>query len=46
MEDRIKTVVFRSFYVKGFGLPTGSFFRRLLHYYVLEATHLKPNSIA
>lgn len=28
-----------------FSLPTGAFFHRLLHYYKLEATHLKPNSI-
>jgi hypothetical protein len=38
-------VVFRSIYEKGFGLPAGSFFCGLLHYYGLEATHLKPNSI-
>ncbi|RLN06925.1 hypothetical protein C2845_PM11G04180 [Panicum miliaceum] len=38
-------VVFRSFYEKGFGLPLGAFFRGLLHYYGLEAMHLKPNSI-
>ncbi|RLN04201.1 orf3 [Panicum miliaceum] len=44
-EDRMETVVFRSFYEKGFGLPLGAFFRGLLHYYGLEATHLKPNSI-
>ncbi|RLN36464.1 orf3 [Panicum miliaceum] len=45
-EDRTETVVFRSFYEKGSGLPSGAFFRGLLHYYGLEATHLKPNSIA
>jgi hypothetical protein len=38
-------VVFRSFYEKGLGLPTGSFLCGLLHYYGLEVTHLKPNSI-
>ncbi|RLN28886.1 orf3 [Panicum miliaceum] len=45
-EDRNKMVVFRSFYENGFGLPSGAFFQGLLHYYGLEATHLKPNSIA
>ncbi|RLM75308.1 hypothetical protein C2845_PM15G00310 [Panicum miliaceum] len=39
-------VVFQSFYEKGFGLPSGAFFRGLLHYYRLEAMHLKPISIA
>jgi len=38
--------VFKSFYEKGFTLPAGAFFRRLLHFYGLEVTHLKPNSIA
>ena len=28
MKDRMETVVFRSFYEKGFALPTGAFFRR------------------
>ena len=27
-------------------LPAGAFFRGLLHFYGLEVTHLKPNSIA
>ncbi|RLN11252.1 retrotransposon protein, putative, unclassified [Panicum miliaceum] len=44
-EDRTETAVFRSFYEKGFGLLSRAFFRGLLHYYGLEATHLKPNSI-
>ena len=39
-------VVFKSFYEKGFALPSRAFFRRLLHFYGLEVTHLKPNSIA
>ena len=38
-------MVFRSFYKKGFTLPTGTFFRGLLFFYGLEVTHLKPNSI-
>ena len=46
MEDRTETVVFRSFYEKGFALPVGAFFRGLLFFYGLEVTHLKPNSIA
>ena len=45
-EDRTEIVVFRSFYEKGFALLAGVFFRGLLHFYGLEVTHLKPNSIA
>ena len=45
-EDTDQTVVFKSFYEKGFALPTGVFFRGLIHFYGLEVTHLKPNSIA
>ena len=45
-EDTNQVVMFKSFYEKGFVLPAGAFFRRLLHFYGLEVTHLKPNSIA
>ena len=45
-EDKDQTVMFKSFNEKGFALPAGAFFRRLLHFYGLEVTHLKPNSIA
>ncbi|RLN11886.1 orf3 [Panicum miliaceum] len=45
LKDRTETVVSRSFYEKGFGLPSGAFFQGLLHYYGQEATHLKPNTI-
>ena len=45
-EDRTETVVFRSFYEKGFALPAGAHFRGLLFFYGLEVTHLKPNSVA
>ena len=45
-EDRIEMVVFQSFYEKGFAVPAGAFFHGLLHFYGLEVTHLKPNSIA
>ena len=45
-EDTDQTAVFKSFYEKGFALPAGAFFRGLLHFYGLEVTHLKPNSIA
>ena len=38
--------MFKSFYEKGFALPAGAFFYVLLHFYGLEVTHLKPNSIA
>jgi len=44
-ENTDQTVVFKSFYEKGFALPTGAFFRGLLHFYGLEVTHLKPNLI-
>ena len=44
-EDRTETVVFRSFYEKGFALPVGAFFRGLLFFYGLEVTHLKLISI-
>ena len=46
MEDMTETVVFWSFYEKGFALPAGAFFRGLLFFYGLEVTHLKPSSIA
>ena len=45
-EDTNQAVVFKCFYEKGFALPAGAFFRGLLHFYGLEVTHLKPNSIA
>jgi hypothetical protein len=38
-------VVFESFFYRGFGLPTSSFFRGLLHFYGIELIHLNPNSI-
>jgi len=38
--------MFKSFYEKGFALPVGAFFHELLHFYGLEVTHLKTNSIA
>ena len=44
-EDHLETMVFRSFYEKGFTLPAGAFFRGLLFFYGLEVTHLKPNSV-
>ena len=44
-ENSGETVVFTSFFERGFSLPTGSFFRGLLLYYGLELTHLTPNSI-
>jgi hypothetical protein len=45
-EDTDQTVMFKSFYEKGFLLPAGAFFLGLLHFYGLEVTHLKPSSIA
>jgi hypothetical protein len=44
-KDMDQTVMFKSFYEKGFALPTGAFFHGLLHFYGLEVTHLKPNLI-
>lgn len=38
-------VVFTSFFECGFEIPTGDFFRGLLHYYKIELVHLNPNSI-
>ena len=46
MEDTNQAVVFKSFYEKGFTLHARVFFHGLLHFYGLEVTHLKPNSIA
>ena len=45
-EDTNQVVMFKSFYEKGFALLAGAFFCGLLHFYGLEVTHLKPNSIA
>ena len=44
-EDTDQTVIFKS-YEKCFALPAEAFFCGLLHFYRLEVTHLKPNSIA
>jgi len=44
-EDTDQAVMFKSFYEKGFALPAAAFFHELLHFYGLEVTHLKPNSI-
>lgn len=41
----MEAVVFASFFEHRFGVPVGGFFRRLLHYYGIEVTHLNPNSI-
>jgi hypothetical protein len=43
-KDVKEQVVFASF-ERGFNLPTGYFFRRLLYYYQLVLVHLVPNSI-
>jgi len=43
-EDNLDTVVFTSFFKRGFAIPTGDFFRGLLEYYGNEVTHLNPNS--
>ena len=45
-EHMTETVIFRSFYEKGFALPAGAFFYGLLHFYGLKVTHLNHNSIS
>jgi hypothetical protein len=44
-EDVKEQVVFASFFVRGFNLPAGDFFRGLLYYYRLELVHHVSNSI-
>jgi hypothetical protein len=44
-EDVKEQVVFASLFERGFNLPAGDFFHRLLYYYGLELVHLVPNSI-
>ena len=44
-EDTNQTVMFKS-HEKDFALPARAFFRGLFHFYGLDVTHLKPNSIA
>src|SRR5688572_3438835 len=44
-EDKMETVVFASFFERGFGIPYRNFFRGLLNYYKIELVHLNPNSI-
>jgi hypothetical protein len=41
-EDTDQTVVFKSFYEKGFMLPMVAFFRGLLHFYELEVRISSP----
>jgi hypothetical protein len=41
-EDDKELVVFTSYFERGFSLPVGDFFRKLLHYYRLELVHLVP----
>lgn len=38
-------VVFESFFVQGFGVPTHPFLHDLLQYYKISLYHLNPNSI-
>ena len=40
-----ETVTFIAYIERGFGVPTGDFFRGLLHHYRIEAVNLAPNSI-
>ena len=37
--------MFAAFFERGFGVPTGAFFRGLLEHYRIELVHLTPNSI-
>src|SRR6266508_4357463 len=38
-------VVFEHFFYRGFSLPSNSFFRGLLHWYMTELVNLNPSSI-
>lgn len=44
-EHTDETVIFLAHVERGFGVPTGDFFRGLLHHYRIEAVNLTPNSI-
>lgn len=37
-------VMFEAFFHRGFGLPTHTFIRKVLHYYGILHIHLHPNS--
>ena len=43
--DKTRQLVFRWMFVYGFGLPSCSFLRGLLHFYGLELCNLGPNSL-
>ena len=38
-------VVFRSHFLRGFGLPASGFFRSFLNFYHLQPHHLTPNAV-
>ncbi len=38
-------VVFRSYFLRGFGLPVSAFFRSWLEFYQLQPHHLTPNAV-
>jgi hypothetical protein len=38
-------VVFRSHFLRGFGLPASGFFRNFLEFYALQPHHLTPNTV-
>ena len=38
-------VVFRSHFLRGFGLPVSTFFRSWLEFYQLQSHHLTPNAV-
>ena len=38
-------VVFRSHFLRGFGLPVSAFFRSWLEFYQLQPHHLTPNAV-
>ena len=40
-----KRVVFRSHFLRGFGLPVSAFFRSCLEFYQLQPHHLTPNAV-
>jgi hypothetical protein len=43
--DTNEPVVFEAYFVRGFGIPTHPFLRKLLRYYSISLCHLNPNSI-
>ena len=43
--DTNELVVFKSYFIRGFGIPAHPFLRKLLGYYGINLCHLHPNNI-